>query len=185
MALPRVADSLAGQPSAWIDALFAAQVGEALEERVLTGGYPEALHRSSERRRQAWAHSYLNAILQRDVREIAGTFKAAGVVSPAEGDQCHIEQAYPEGMRKAKDVPYISHLIAVSALAWEDARRIPACGAASTQDWMAPPGNCTACTRSSGSGWRTAGRWSCWANRCAKLEPILWSLPRAIRSAMG
>jgi hypothetical protein len=159
MALPRVADSLAGrvevlsllplagcelagQPSAWIDALFAAlaaettppspppdqaaaQVGEALEERVLTGGYPEALHRSSERRRQAWARSYLNAILQRDVREIAGTFKAAGVVSPAEGDQCHIEQAYPEGMRKAKDVPYISHLIAVSALAWEDARRDP------------------------------------------------------------
>jgi predicted AAA+ superfamily ATPase len=92
MALPRVADSLAGrvevlsllplagcelagQPSAWIDALFAAQVGEALEERVLTGGYPEALHRSNERRRQAWARSYLNAILQRDVREIASVDK--------------------------------------------------------------------------------------------------------------
>jgi type I site-specific restriction-modification system R (restriction) subunit len=28
--------------------------------------------------------------------QIAGTFKAAGVVSQAEGDQCHIEQAYPE-----------------------------------------------------------------------------------------
>jgi predicted AAA+ superfamily ATPase len=109
MALPRVADSLAGrlevlsllplagcelagQPSAWIDALFsalaaetsppspppdqaAAQVGEALEKRVLTGGYPEALHRSSEKRRQAWAHSYLNAILQRDVRDIASVDK--------------------------------------------------------------------------------------------------------------
>jgi predicted AAA+ superfamily ATPase len=49
----------------------AAQVGEALEERMLTGGWPEALHRSSETRRQAWAHRYLNAILQRDVRDIA------------------------------------------------------------------------------------------------------------------
>ena len=49
----------------------ATQVGEALEKRVLAGGYPEVLRRSSEARRQAWAHSYLNAILQRDVREIA------------------------------------------------------------------------------------------------------------------
>lgn len=70
MALPRVADSLAGrvevlsllplagcelagQPSAWIDALFAALAGEALERRVLSGGYPEALQRSSESRRCA------------------------------------------------------------------------------------------------------------------------------------
>jgi predicted AAA+ superfamily ATPase len=105
MALPRVADSLAGRlevlsllplagcelagtPSGWIDDLFAAlaanarppsslpdqaanQVGQALEQRVLAGGYPEALHRSSESRKQAWARSYLNAILQRDVRDIA------------------------------------------------------------------------------------------------------------------
>jgi predicted AAA+ superfamily ATPase len=105
MALPRVADSLAGRlevlsllplagcelagtPSDWIDDLFTAlaantrppsppanqaatEVGEALERRVLAGGYPEALHRSSEARRQAWARSYLNAILQRDVRDIA------------------------------------------------------------------------------------------------------------------
>jgi predicted AAA+ superfamily ATPase len=105
MALPRVADSLAGRlevlsllplagcelvgtSSGWIDELFTAlaanttppsppanqaatQVGEALERRVLAGGYPEALGRSSEARRQAWARSYLNAILQRDVRDIA------------------------------------------------------------------------------------------------------------------
>jgi predicted AAA+ superfamily ATPase len=109
MALPRVADSLAGRlevlsllplagcelagtPSGWIDELFAAlaaqtkppsptpeqaatQVGEALEKRVLAGGYPEALHRSSESRRQAWARSYLTAILQRDVRDIADVEK--------------------------------------------------------------------------------------------------------------
>ena len=105
MALPRVADSLAGRlevlsllplagcelagtPSGWIDELFTAlaanarppslppdqavtQVGAALELRVLAGGYPEALRRSSESRRQAWARNYLGAILQRDVRDIA------------------------------------------------------------------------------------------------------------------
>lgn len=109
MALPRVADSLAGRvevlsllplagcelagtPSRWIDDLFAAlaaearppssppdqaatQVGEALEKRVLAGGYPEALRRSSESRRQVWARSYLTAILQRDVRDIAAVDK--------------------------------------------------------------------------------------------------------------
>jgi predicted AAA+ superfamily ATPase len=109
LALPRVADSLAGRvevlsllplagcelagaPSGWIDELFAAlaanarppspppdqaatQVGEALEQRVLAGGYPVALHRSSESRRQAWARSYLSAILQRDVRDIADVEK--------------------------------------------------------------------------------------------------------------
>jgi predicted AAA+ superfamily ATPase len=109
MALPRVADSLAGRlevlsllplaaselagnPSGWVDALFASlaadtpppspsadqaalEVGVALEKRVLAGGYPEVLRRESEGRRQAWARSYLNAILQRDVRDIAAVDK--------------------------------------------------------------------------------------------------------------
>ncbi len=109
MALPRVADSLAGRlealsllplagselagtPSHWLDALFAAlaaqtpppspppdqlasELGPNLEARVLAGGYPEALRRPSEARRQAWARGYLNAILQRDVRDIAAVDK--------------------------------------------------------------------------------------------------------------
>jgi len=109
MALPRVADSLAGRlealsllplaaselagnPGDWLAALFASlaadrppptpspaqatrDVGEALERGVLAGGYPEALRRSTEGRRQAWARSYLNAILQRDVRDIAAVDK--------------------------------------------------------------------------------------------------------------
>ena len=109
MALPRVADSLAGRlevlsllplaaselagnPSDWLAALFASlaadapppsasadqaalEVGEALERRVLAGGYPEALRRVTEARRQAWARSYLNAILLRDVRDIAAVDK--------------------------------------------------------------------------------------------------------------
>lgn len=40
-------------------------------EILLAGGFPEALARSSARRREAWFASYLQAVLQRDVRELA------------------------------------------------------------------------------------------------------------------
>ena len=40
-------------------------------ERLLKGGFPEVLTRSSERRREAWFDSYLLTILQRDVRDLA------------------------------------------------------------------------------------------------------------------
>jgi hypothetical protein len=39
--------------------------------RVLQGGYPEAITRASQRRRDAWFASYITAILQRDVRDLA------------------------------------------------------------------------------------------------------------------
>lgn len=42
-----------------------------LVERLVTGGFPEAVERSSERRRAAWFDNYLQAILYRDVRELA------------------------------------------------------------------------------------------------------------------
>ena len=42
-----------------------------LVEKLLAGGYPEALSRSTARRRTAWFDSYLQAIMQRDVRELA------------------------------------------------------------------------------------------------------------------
>jgi predicted AAA+ superfamily ATPase len=38
---------------------------------VLTGGFPEVLDRSEQRRRRAWFASYITAILQRDVRDLA------------------------------------------------------------------------------------------------------------------
>jgi len=100
MVLPTVADSLAGrmetlnllplagcemQSSAgrWIDAVFAGsipstnhpEVGDALLNRVLRGGYPEAVSRTTPRRRAAWATQYLNSLIQRDVREISGIEK--------------------------------------------------------------------------------------------------------------
>lgn len=40
-------------------------------KRVMTGGYPEILSRSSYIRRRAWFGSYLTTILQRDVRDLA------------------------------------------------------------------------------------------------------------------
>lgn len=96
MALPAVADSLAGRmetlmllplsqseienrPANWIDRVFAGEIltanppvlGSNLVERVLRGGYPEAVARPTEKRRTAWARQYIDAIIQRDVRDVA------------------------------------------------------------------------------------------------------------------
>ncbi len=96
MTLPLVTDSLAGRmeiirllplaqaelrgtrPS-FLERVFAADapaatapaVGSDLMEIVLAGGYPEALTRTGWRRRRAWHVNYVEAILQRDVRDIA------------------------------------------------------------------------------------------------------------------
>ena len=100
MALPTVADSLAGRmetlmllPLAqsemqgasvnWLDSVFSGHlpkvltplVGEALVETVLRGGYPEAVSRATARRRTIWARQYIDAIIQRDVRDVAGIDK--------------------------------------------------------------------------------------------------------------
>jgi predicted AAA+ superfamily ATPase len=95
--LPRLADSLAGRmeiltlwplsqgeidgmQDGFIDAVFSkklaalsgsAETRKALLERALRGGYPEAIARASGERREAWFGSYLTAILQRDIRDLA------------------------------------------------------------------------------------------------------------------
>lgn len=100
LTLPKVADSLAGRmetiqmlplaraeitgnsPS-FLEGLFEgklqnqpnAVVGDDLVQLVLLGGFPEALSRESERRRQDWARSYLTSILTRDLRDIADVEK--------------------------------------------------------------------------------------------------------------
>lgn len=96
LTLPRIADSLAGRieaiqmlplaqaerlskPISFLDGLFAGKpprpadtrTGRDLIDIVLKGGFPEALARASERRRQDWLRSYLTSILTRDVRDIA------------------------------------------------------------------------------------------------------------------
>ena len=100
MALPTVADSLAGrmetlsllplsqseiesQSANWIDNAFAGSIlkavhlslGDELSDRVLRGGYPEAISRASAKRRTAWAQQYIDALIQRDVRDIANIEK--------------------------------------------------------------------------------------------------------------
>ena len=100
LTLPRVADSLAGRmetlqmlPLAraeienraptFLECLFEgklksqpeAVVGDELARIVLLGGFPEAIARQSERRRQDWARSYLTSILTRDLRDIADVEK--------------------------------------------------------------------------------------------------------------
>lgn len=93
--LPQMADSLAGrmdiqelwplaqceiarQPFSLVDRLFEGRWGsrypfdrDEFIARLAAGGYPEVLARKTERRREAWFHSYLATILQRDVRDLS------------------------------------------------------------------------------------------------------------------
>ncbi len=94
--VPSLADSLAGRmdilrlfplaqaelsrkPSGFLSALFEPafptrrtdRLSDALAERVVAGGYPAALARHQPRRRAAWYRDYLDAIVQRDVRDLA------------------------------------------------------------------------------------------------------------------
>lgn len=123
MALPTLADSLAGRMETltllplsqsemhgtrlnWLDSVFAGDlpkvsaplVGEALVDAVLRGGYPEAVSRGTSRRRTAWARQYIDATIQRDVRDVASIdrldqlprfLRALGQVS---GQMCNYTQ---------------------------------------------------------------------------------------------
>ena len=96
MTIPNVADSLAGRmdvvrllplsqseifgtKSGFIDRAFAREkptadhmiVGDDLVENVLSGGYPKALAQTRLSRKRDWYHSHLEAIIQRDVRDVA------------------------------------------------------------------------------------------------------------------
>jgi len=45
--------------------------GDDLLERIVRGGYPEAVARARSERRRAWFDSYINTLLQRDVRDLS------------------------------------------------------------------------------------------------------------------
>lgn len=77
---PFSGSELAGRPGSFVDVLFgdrplpsvfAPEPRSVLMERVITGGFPEAVTRDSARRRNAWFGSYITTILQRDVRELS------------------------------------------------------------------------------------------------------------------
>lgn len=94
--VPKLADSLAGRmeiirlhplaqcelnrrPTRFLDSLFAGnfktrqtdRLASQLAEKIIAGGYPAALARPSERRRATWYRDYLDALVQRDVRDLA------------------------------------------------------------------------------------------------------------------
>jgi hypothetical protein len=97
MTLPRVADSLAGrmevvrllplaqaelrgrEQSPFLATVFEGRLpdagstvaGEALVRLVLAGGYPEALARRTAARRENWLLAYADAVVARDVRDVA------------------------------------------------------------------------------------------------------------------
>jgi predicted AAA+ superfamily ATPase len=47
------------------------RLGIVLAERIVAGGYPAALVRSTPRRRSAWYRDYIETLVQRDVRHLA------------------------------------------------------------------------------------------------------------------
>jgi len=94
--MPKLADSLAGRMQilrlhplaqcelarrapAFLDVLFRGgfktrqteRLAGQLAERIAAGGYPAALARPTERRRATWYRDYLEALVQRDVRDLA------------------------------------------------------------------------------------------------------------------
>ncbi len=94
--VPKLADSLAGRmellrlhPLAqcelahvrpgFLGALFAGRfkgrnygrLGRELATRIVAGGYPAALARSTPKRRAVWYRDYIETLVQRDVRELA------------------------------------------------------------------------------------------------------------------
>ncbi len=99
--VPRLSESLAGrlqmvplhpltqyelyQPTpshpdaGFLDALFGAgfpvfrceRLGQQLSRKIISGGYPAALTRPTERRQANWYRGYIEALVQRDVRDIS------------------------------------------------------------------------------------------------------------------
>jgi predicted AAA+ superfamily ATPase len=77
--LPLAQAELNGRASTFLEHVFRGAVpsvrvglvGDDLVDAVLAGGYPEALTRRSLARRQDWYLDYVDALIQRDVRDVA------------------------------------------------------------------------------------------------------------------
>ncbi len=71
---------ITGSVEGFVDALFGAVApairpvkpgGRSLTDRILRGGYPEAVTTADDDRRSAWFSAYVTTLLARDVRELA------------------------------------------------------------------------------------------------------------------
>lgn len=77
--LPLSQSEIRGRRQNFIDVAFRGKppsvpraiVGDELVDTVLAGGYPEVLARSNARRRRDWYRSYIAAIVERDVADVA------------------------------------------------------------------------------------------------------------------
>ena len=85
---PFSAGEIIGRRETFVDRVFApnfelAQAAGPAEadllERMLVGGYPEAVARKNAERRYAWFDSYVTTILTRDVRDLANIEKIAEI----------------------------------------------------------------------------------------------------------
>ena len=76
---PLAQGELARQAPDFLDRLFSGtfkmrrteRLGPELAARIVAGGCPAALQRTTERRRSTWYRDYLDALVQRDVRDLA------------------------------------------------------------------------------------------------------------------
>ena len=76
---PMAQVELTGRKPGFLDALFEGtfpvrkreRLGKDLADRIVAGGYPAALARSTSRRRTAWYRDYIETLVQRDVRSLA------------------------------------------------------------------------------------------------------------------
>ncbi|MHB8565293.1 MAG: ATP-binding protein [Acidiferrobacteraceae bacterium] len=94
--LPRLSDSLAGRmeilplyplaqselarkPPGFLDQVFsgklaayhAERLGKNLVTRIVAGGFPEPVQRTTAARRRAWHESYIETLIQRDIRALS------------------------------------------------------------------------------------------------------------------
>ncbi|MBI5658745.1 MAG: ATP-binding protein [Nitrosomonadales bacterium] len=77
---PLAQSELAGQQATFLQQMFGAEMlaistskrlGDELIERIVNGGFPEPLRRTTESRRRAWYRNYIDTLVQRDIRDIA------------------------------------------------------------------------------------------------------------------
>jgi len=85
--LPLSVGEMSGLREGFIDALFGqgfasgpenADSREALLDRIIAGGFPEALRRTG-RRRDDWFRSYVTTVVERDVSDLAGIGRLASL----------------------------------------------------------------------------------------------------------
>ena len=75
----RIVERLLGESSRPVPTTVPAETRKSLIERIVYGGFPEAIERRADDRREEWFASYLTTIVQRDLREEANIERLAEI----------------------------------------------------------------------------------------------------------